>query len=161
MGRRYVWKIYNPRSDHEHYRKTVTPALTSICADLEIRVVGKAKHNSRGPGETCAEQSMERILRVYGPGHLTIVLKSIVETKNNNRQLVAPMIWAVSDIILAYPHWAATMAWLDALDETDLAELWSLAKANRKAAKPRDAIATMLFNKLKTLFHPEPQGKLI
>lgn len=45
---------------------------------------------------------MERILKHHGAGHLTIVLKSIVETENNGTELVAPVICTVSDIILAY-----------------------------------------------------------
>jgi hypothetical protein len=139
----------------------MTPALAAICSELDVRVVPNAKHRTRGQGETCAERSMEKVLRLYGPGHLTIVLKSIVETENNGRQLVAPVIFAVSDIILAYPQWTATTAWLDALDRTDLGEMWSRAKANRKAAKPRDAIATMLFEKLTLVFNPTLQRTLI
>lgn len=133
-------------------QRTMTPNLKEICDGLEIRVVPNSKHRSRGPGETCAERSMEKILRNDGPEHLTIVLRSIVETKNNGRQLVAPMMLAISDIVRAYPNWTTTTAWLDALDNIDLADVWSTARANRRAAKPRDAISTMLFLRLAGVF---------
>lgn len=139
----------------------MTPDLAKICAGLDIRVVPNERSRTRSQGETCAEKAMERILKRHGEGHLTIVLKSIVETENNGRQLVAPVMYAVSDIILAYPQWTATTAWLDALDRTDLAEMWSRAKANRRAAKPRPAMATMLFQHLSELLEPEMQRRLI
>jgi hypothetical protein len=139
----------------------MTPALASICAELGVKVVPNERSRTRGPGETCAEKAMERLLEKHGAGHLTIVLKSIVETEGNELQLVAPVIYAVSDIVLAYPEWTATTAWLDALDKANLAGMWSHAKANRKAAKPRPAISTMLYSFLKPIFVEEPQGRLL
>lgn len=139
----------------------MTPTLAQVCKDLEIRVVPNSRHRTRMMGETCAERSMEKILRLHGPGHLTIVLKSIIETRSNGRQLVAPVILAVSDIIKAHPSWAQTTEWLDALDEANLAEMWEIARANRKAAKPRAAIATMLFNRLREILKIDPQGRLV
>lgn len=128
----------------------MTPALASICSDLEIRVIPTTKH--RDTMETCAVQTMERILAEHGEGHLTIVLRSIVETGNNKRELVAPVIWAISDIIRAHPQWTSTTAWLDALDQCNLAEIRSVAKANRRAAPPRAAISTILFEKVAPKF---------
>jgi hypothetical protein len=136
----------------------MTPDLASICSDLNIRVVPNQQSRTRAPGETCAEHAMERLLNKHGRGHLTIVLKSIVETEGNGLQLVAPMIYAVSDIVLAYPEWTATTAWLDALDQADLAGIWAKAKANRKAAKPRPAVATMLFQHLHDTFCEPHRG---
>lgn len=139
----------------------MSPELASICERLDVRVVPNERSRVRAVGETCAEKAMERLLEKHGAGHLTIILKSIVETENNGRQLVAPVIYAVSDIVLAYPEWTATTAWLDALDQADLAEMWIKAKANRRAAKPRPAISTMLFNHLKATLEPEAQERLI
>lgn len=128
----------------------MTPRLASICDDLDIRVIPTTKH--RDTMETCALQTLERILAEFGEGHLTLVLRSIVETGNNKRELVAPVIWALSDVIRAHPSWPTTTAWLDALDECDLAEFRSQAKANRRAAQPRAAISTMLFERLARRF---------
>jgi hypothetical protein len=76
--------------------------------------------------------------------------------------LVAPVLWAVSDIILAHPQWAAAgLAWLDAMDTCDLPGMRARAKLNRQAASPRQAIATMMFEHLRTILAEEPQGRLI
>ncbi len=137
----------------------MTPVLASILSDLEIEVVDMRVR--RGPGQTCATQTMERILAEHGAQHLTIVLRSIVETENNKMELVAPTIWAVSDIILAHPSWCATTAWLDAMDAIDLSDLRERAKANRQAVKARQAMATMLFEKLRETFALETQPRLV
>ncbi|MCA1458412.1 hypothetical protein I6F35_35460 [Bradyrhizobium sp. BRP22] len=110
--------------------------------------------------ETCAVNTLERILRDYGPEHLRSVLITIVETTNNKRQLVAPVIWAVSDILLAHPSWFGGEL-LDAFDEIDLAGLHDLAKANRRAAQPLQVLSTMLFERLRSRFKVEVQEKLI
>jgi hypothetical protein len=68
-------------------------------------------------------------------------LLSIVESAGNDRWLIAPVIWAVSDLLLAHPNWLGS-DWLDALDAID-------AKVNRKAVQPRAAIASILFDRLK------------
>lgn len=138
----------------------MTPELASLCEELEVRVIPNPKH--RGPMETKAFQTMERILRDHGYAHLKMVLMSVVETENNKRELVAPVIWSLSDIILAHPQWPEKADdWFRALDQIRLGELHARAKANRRAAKPRDAISTMLFDQLSKLFGDEKQGRLI
>lgn len=136
----------------------MTPALSAILSDLDIRVVPVTKQ--RGLMETHAVNTMARILNDHGPKHLRSVLMSIVETENNKRMLVAPVIWAVSDILLAHPSWFGG-DFLEAMDRIDLAELHERAKANREAAQPRQAIATMLFEELRKDFQPEEQARLI
>lgn len=136
----------------------MTPALTSICSELGIVVVPVTKQ--RGPMETCAVNTLEHILRDHGEGHLRSVLMAIVETTNNKRMLVAPVIWAVSDILLAHPSWFGG-DFLEAMDRIDLADMHELAKANRDAAQPRQAIATMLFDRLREQFQPEEQERLL
>lgn len=123
--------------------------LASLCEELGVSVVSITKH--RDSGETCAGGTLARILEEHGPAHLRSVLLSIMETGNNKDYLVAPVIWAVSDIILAHPDWFGG-AWLDAMDAIDLAEMHERARANRRAAQPRQAIATMLFERLSEIF---------
>lgn len=136
----------------------MTPALSAILSDLDIRVVPVTKQ--RGLMETHAVNTLARILSDHGPEHLRSVLMSIVETENNKRMLVAPVIWAVSDILLAHPSWFGG-DFLEAMDRIDLAELHERAKANREAAQPRQAIATMLFDELRKDFQPEEQARLL
>jgi hypothetical protein len=80
---------------------TMTPELADILNELEIQVI--PVHAYRGPRKTMAVESMERILRQYGYSHLKLVLLSIVDTTNNQRELVGPVIWALSDMIRAHP----------------------------------------------------------
>lgn len=136
----------------------MTLALASICDELGITVIPVTKQ--RGLMETCAVNTLARILSDHGPEHLRSVLMAIVETENNKRMLVAPVIWAVSDILLAHPSWFGG-DFLEAMDRIDLAEMHELAKANREAAQPRQAIATMLFDELRKDFQPEEQARLL
>jgi hypothetical protein len=136
----------------------VTPALASLVEELGIGVIPVTKQ--RGPMETCAVNTLARILNEHGPEHLRSVLISIVETTNNKRMLVAPVIWALNDLLLAHPSWFGS-EWLEQMDATDLAEMHERAKANRRAAQPRQAIATMLFEKLRSKFHVVEQERLI
>lgn len=136
----------------------MTSALASICAELGITVIPVTKQ--RGPMETCAINTLARVLNDHGPEHLRSVLMAIVETENNKRMLVAPVIWAVSDILLAHPSWFGG-EFLDAMDRIELADMHERAKANRQAAQPRQAIATMLFDVLRKDFQPEEQERLL
>ena len=125
----------------------MSPKLSQICQSLGITVIPHTQR--RAKGETHAVVTMERILAQHGPEHLTLVLRSIAETTNNGLELVAPTIWAISDIVLAHPAWTATTAWLDALDGARLSDMRARAKANRRAVQARQAIATMLFEHLR------------
>lgn len=132
--------------------------LPAILSELGITIVPVTKQ--RDVMETCAGNTLERIRKEHGAEHLRSVLISIVETTNNKRMLVAPVIWAVSDILLAHPTWFGG-EWLDAMDKIDLAEMHERAKANRRAAQPRQAIATMLFEMLSKRFQVVEQERLI
>ena len=136
----------------------MTPQLANILSDLEIEPVDTRVR--RAPGQTCATAMMDRLLADHGEGHLYLTLRTIMESENNRMELVAPTILAVSDIILAHPTWPNT-GWLEAFDAIDLAELRRRAKANRRAAQPRQAMATLLFQCLSQTFAPEPQGTLL
>jgi hypothetical protein len=132
--------------------------LPAILSELGITIVPVTKQ--RDVMETCAGNTLERIRKEHGAEHLRSVLISVVETTNNKRMLVAPVIWAVSDILLAHPTWFGG-EWLNAMDKIDLAEMHERAKANRRAAQPRQAIATMLFETLSKKFQVVEQERLI
>lgn len=137
----------------------MTPELASICSDLEISVISTKRY--RHPMETHAAETMQRLLDQHGEGHLALVLRSIAETENNKRELVAPMMWAISDTILAHPSWPETTDWLDAIDRIDLAGLREIAKENRRGAALRPAINTMIYLHLRQVFAPQQQGRLL
>lgn len=136
----------------------MTPGLAEICAELGITVIPTAKQ--RGTMETCAVNTLERILREHGAEHLRSVLIAIVETENNKRALVAPVILGMSDLLLAHPSWFSG-TFLEAMDGIDLTELHEQAKVNRKGSQPRQSICFGLFERLSTLFHVEQQARLL
>jgi hypothetical protein len=124
--------------------------LSELCEELGISIVPVTKQ--RKPMQTFAHETLDRILHEHGSDHLRSVLITIVETASSNkRQLVTPVIYAVSDILLAHPLWFSGEL-LDAMDAVDLGKMHELAKANRRAAQPRQAISTMLFERLHSRF---------
>jgi hypothetical protein len=123
--------------------------VASISAEFGITVVPPARRRTGGTAlETCAASTLQRLLSDWGESHLREVLLSISESAGNDRSLVAPVIWAVSDLLLAHPNWFGG-DWLDALDKIDLSALYEDVKANRKAVQPRAAIAALLFERMK------------
>jgi hypothetical protein len=127
----------------------MTPALADLLDELEIKVVGLQRY--RAPSSTMATSCLRRILQHHGYAHTKLVLMTIVETRNNKRELVAPTIWAVSDLILAHPAWADRATdWFDAFDKVDLKQLRAFAKLNKSAVPPRAALATLLFGFLES-----------
>jgi len=127
----------------------VTSELTNLLTELDIRTVSTRAY--RGPGVTMATACLRRILQQHGYGHTKLVLTSIAETRSNDRELVAPVIWAVSDLIVAHPKWADRVSdWLAAFDKVDLRQLRAFAKLNKSAVPPRAALATLLFGFLES-----------
>jgi hypothetical protein len=122
----------------------MTPELASLLEELGVKVIDLQRY--RGPGATMAIACIESIYQRYGYGHTKLVLTSIAETRSNARELVAPVIWAISDLIVAHPKWADRVSdWLAAFDKVDLKQLRAFAKLNKSAVPPRAAIATLLF----------------
>ncbi|HWL06741.1 MAG TPA: hypothetical protein VNQ99_17695 [Xanthobacteraceae bacterium] len=137
----------------------MTDRLRDICRDLDIEII--EVHQTQGPGQTRAVKTMERIMNEHGEGHLIMVLRTIMESANNKTELVAPTIWAISDLILAHPEWPDTgLAWLEAFDGISLPQIRQKAKGNRSAAQPRAAICTLINDKLLPIFGDNRQGRL-
>lgn len=129
----------------------MTDALASICDELEIRVI--AANVTRVPGTTKCALTLERILRKYGEGHLILLLRTIMESDNNKMALVEPVIWAVSDVMLANPRWPAKgLEWLAAFDEIDLCDVWVDSKQANGAPPERHGVASKLTELLQRKF---------
>lgn len=122
----------------------MSPELAGLLDELAITVVSTKGY--RAPMTTMAIETMESIIEQRGYENLKLTLMSIAETENNKRELVAPTIWAVSDLVLAHPNWASRVSdWCNSFDKIDLGHLLDFAKENRLAIKPRAALATLLF----------------
>lgn len=123
--------------------------VAAICAEFGIVIVPPAHRRTGGAAlQTAAAATLQRLLRDWGESHLRDVLLSIVESAGNERALIAPVILAVSDLLLAHPNWFGS-DWLAALDKIDLGALHESVKPNRKAVQPRFAIAAILFEQMK------------
>jgi hypothetical protein len=128
-------------------------SLESICKDLGITAIPTKQY--RRPNETHAGESLQRIFDRHGEAHLVTTLRTITQSTENERALIAPVINAVSDIIAAHLRWAERgVAWIEEFDNIDLLDLAAMAKANRKTVAPRAAIATMLHSLLSPVFDP-------
>jgi hypothetical protein len=108
----------------------------------------------RRPMQTCCRATVESLIRDYGEAHARTVLITIAETGDNARQLVRPVILAVSDVLRIHARWAnAGSALLDALDHVDIGKLRAIVKASG-VLHAREAIAVLLCAELERHLGP-------
>jgi hypothetical protein len=132
----------------------MSKTLAGLLREFNVDIVDNSRNWCRGARQTCAGRTLARIFEARGYDHLRFVIMSICETKNNKRMLVAPVVWAISDVLDAYPEWFGD-CWLTAMDGINLAEIFDRASANRRIAPPRSAIATLIFERMQPHF-PNP-----
>ena len=137
---------------------TANKTLAGLLREFHVEVIDNARNRSRAARQTCAGKTLANIFRLRGYEHLRSVIMSIVETKANKRALIAPVIWAVSDVLNAYPEWFGD-AWFKVMDRIDLAEMFERASANRRIALPRSAIATLIFERMREQFLDNDRGR--
>lgn len=129
-----------------------------ICEELGIEIVPtNVRRSTLGERQCCAERTIDKMIAKHGEEHVRFVLITISETVNNGRELVAPTIEAVSDVVLAHPTWIREASiWLKMFDRLDLSSLRAKAKRNARACRVREALATMIFDRLYQVFEPTP-----
>jgi hypothetical protein len=128
--------------------------------DLGIRSTSSSKRHPDGmPMATCAGNVVERLIKQCGLGHVTLTLRTIVESAGNDRALIADVIEAVSDVIKAHPRWADLgMAWLGAFDQISLLDIRKKAKSAN--VRPlRTGIATLVCIELDKILGPSRPTK--
>jgi hypothetical protein len=134
-------------------------AALDLFEQLEIEYVRSNEARRRGPRSTCCGNIVQRLVRKRGAGHVTIVLRTIVESQGNESELVADVIGAISDLIRAHPRWVGLgLQWLEAFDQISLAEVRKTAKAT--GVRPlRNAIMTLLCLELDVILGPSKRPK--
>lgn len=133
--------------------------IQAILDDLGIRAV--PVNVTGGPLVTHAGSVLQKMLERYGEGHTIMVLRTVAESEGNSDMLKAPVLTAVSKLILAHPSWPDQgLAWIEAFDEINLREMAAKAKANRAAVPKHSAIATMLYERLQPIFSPEKPARV-
>lgn len=141
----------------------MTPVLARICQDFGITVVYPAQHRPFTPMHTAAGQTLDKILRDHGESHLRDVLTVLTESENNRNMIMAPVIKAISKIMVEHPGWYdgdATM-FLEVMDCADLATMYERARGNKGVVAAHDTIAALLMEKLRGRFHEEKQDTLL
>lgn len=137
----------------------MTAMLADICDEFGVEIVA-ANESARKPGQTCAGKILLKVLLDEGEAHLRDVLTTIIETQNNKKMLVRPVILAVSDVLRTYPSWYGGK-WLDAFDKIELVEFYETAKRDREGVAIRAAITARLIDRLRPHFNEEPQVRLL
>lgn len=131
--------------------------VSDICAALEIEIVGKSDRPK--PMQTRAAGTMQDVCDQHGAGHLSYVLKTIVESRNNRRALSPAIISAVSDIMAAYPAWCQDAErWFGAFDRISLEGLEMLARLTPDAPW-RATVKALLMERLLPIFG-QKQGEM-
>jgi len=139
--------------------RRVTATLAEICEEFGVEIVDVSE-SSRKPGQTCARKILQKVLTDEGEAHLRSVLITIMETENNKRMLVRPVILAVSDVLRTYPSWFGD-TWLRQFDRIELSELYEDAKRDREGVAPRYSMVARLIDRLRPHFNEEPQARLL
>jgi hypothetical protein len=131
--------------------KVNAQALAPLLEALGIVII--PTNQTRRANATVAKGTLQRILDQYGERHLTLLLRTVVETEGNARALIDPVLCAISAVMLAYPAWPETgLRWLEAFDGIDLLELHNIARPLKPAEPARSTIAGMLVARLYPIF---------
>ena len=84
--------------------------LTGLLASMEAPPIDEA-----------ACQRLQRLIYFHGPQHVTLLIRTIVESEGNECALVEPVISAVSSVMSSHRQWTERgLAWIGAFDSIPL-----------------------------------------
>jgi hypothetical protein len=133
----------------------VTVRLASICADIGVEILPTTA--TVKAGQTTAGSTLQSIFDDHGEGHVIQLLRTFVETENRRVRIDAFALYAISDIMVAYPAWADSgLRWFEIFDRIDIAAAQRQAKANRDVVPQRYGVATLLHRELSAAFSAKP-----
>jgi hypothetical protein len=133
--------------------RTKSPRVPKICAELGLEII--STNRKRGTGQTTAGATLHAIYRTYGEGHLTLLLRTLMESDGNADHVNEFTLLAISDVMLAHPEWPKKgLAWLEAFDSIDLRDVRDQARRNRNAVPQRHGVASALHRELTAMFDP-------
>jgi hypothetical protein len=76
------------------------------------------------PVDAAARARLARLLDRHGAPHVTLLIRTITESRGNANALVEPMISAVSSVMIFCPDWPSRgLAWIEAFDQVPLLAL--------------------------------------
>jgi hypothetical protein len=125
--------------------------LAGICADIGVEILPTTA--TVRAGQTTAGSTLQNILDDYGEGHVIQLLRTFTETENRRVRIDAFALYAISDIMVAYPAWADSgLRWFEVFDGINLADIQRQAKANRATVPQRYGVAALLHRELSAAF---------
>lgn len=126
---------------------------------LGIKVLDAALHSptSVRPKHCYCMPTLQKVVR-RGEGHLTIVLRLIVETKGNATELWAATITAISELLVAMP-WLVERG-LGLFDQFDRIDLGALRRRAKKIKGKHQQVWEAMLNLLADHFYGEAQGEM-
>lgn len=133
---------------------TIDPRIAGLCAEYSIETIPAHKYPELR--QTRAIATMDRILRRYGEDHFRLVMSTIAETENNQRQMDEYLFWAISDLILACPEIIERQAsaWLACFDAAPIGELQFVTRDLAGVIPQRYALAGMIYERIVRAFGP-------
>lgn len=119
-----------------------------ILAEYGVEVVGKSA--APGPKQTRAGETVSRILRRHGEGHLRLVLTTLAETANNGGLLDEVGLWMASDMVQACEQLVETRTseWLELWDAMPLGDLQALCRQLHGIVPQRFALGGMVYERI-------------
>lgn len=134
----------------------IQKTLEHVLCEFGVRTIPLTE--KRGPLETHAVRTFQKMWERLGEAHVREVLAIIVESScdQNKMALNHPVISAVSDLLVAHRDWYETdpSRWLAVFDRIDLVALWEFTKANQRAVTVPQGVSAMLFAELASEFEP-------
>jgi hypothetical protein len=111
--------------------------------------------------------ALQTIAEKHGEEHLTLVLRTILESEGNRDALFEPIISGVSSAIIFNPeHVEKGLAWIEAFDQVPLRRIFDLMRELEyfRKSEARLVYSTILQNKLRRIFNeanapPQPKHK--
>jgi hypothetical protein len=101
--------------------------------------------------------ALQVVAEKHGEEHLTLVLRTILESEGNRDALFEPIISAVSTAIICSPeHVAKGLAWIEAFDQVPLKRIFDMMRELEyfRVSEARSALSEILRNKLRRIFSP-------
>lgn len=110
-----------------------TGNIHRVIRPLGIKLIDAADHSpTMDRRKVCVcRRTLSKIIATHGEGHLSLVLKLIVQSEGNATELYADTILAVSGLISSFPEIEAMPTLFDWMDELDLHEMRWRAKDSR------------------------------
>lgn len=122
--------------------------LTGLLASMEAPPIDEA-----------ACQRLQRLIYFHGPQHVTLLIRTIVESEGNECALVERVISAVSSVMSSHRQWTERgLAWIGAFDSIPLLAIVETMRSLDlfKESTLSHYLNMTLSNKLQRLFEPPP-----